>query len=60
MKYCKKCVNPDTRPGIQFDSEGVCNACRYAEKKKNVIDWKARKAEFQKFVDENRSKDPMK
>ena len=25
MRYCKKCTMPDTRPGITFDSEGVCS-----------------------------------
>ena len=23
MKYCKKCVMPDTRPGIKFNEEGI-------------------------------------
>jgi endogenous inhibitor of DNA gyrase (YacG/DUF329 family) len=32
MKVCKKCVLPETYPGIQFDDEGVCNVCRsYSE-----------------------------
>ncbi len=36
MKYCKKCTMPDTRPGITFDSEGVCSACRHYEARKHV------------------------
>lgn len=28
MNTCKKCILPDTFPGITFDSEGVCNHCR--------------------------------
>lgn len=36
MKYCKKCVMPDTRPGITFDGKGVCSACRTHEKKKSI------------------------
>lgn len=36
MKYCKKCTMPNTRPGIIFDNEGVCSACRNYEKRKNV------------------------
>ena len=35
MKYCKKCVQPDTRPGVLFDEEQVCYACRYEESKEN-------------------------
>ncbi|MEN6348191.1 MAG: N-acetyl sugar amidotransferase [Syntrophomonas sp.] len=38
MRYCKKCVMPDTRPGIWFDDEGVCQACR-AEEQKDKTDW---------------------
>ena len=40
MRYCKKCTMPDTRPGITFDAEGVCSACRHYESRKNV-DWDA-------------------
>ena len=29
MRYCKKCTMPDTRPGITFDEQGVCSACRH-------------------------------
>ncbi len=27
MKTCKKCVLPETFPGIQFDEGGICNFC---------------------------------
>ena len=27
IKYCKKCVIPNTRPDINFDNLGVCSAC---------------------------------
>ncbi len=30
MRYCKKCVMPDTRPGMKFDEEGICSGCRVA------------------------------
>lgn len=46
MKYCKKCVMPDTRPGIIFDEEGICSACRSFERR-NTIDWKERWKEFE-------------
>jgi N-acetyl sugar amidotransferase len=51
MKYCKKCLQPDTRPGILFDEEQVCYACRYEESKES-IDWKAREAKLQEIADE--------
>lgn len=51
MKYCKRCLQPDTRPGIIFDDEQICFACRYEESKK-TIDWNQRHAELQAFADE--------
>lgn len=27
MKYCSKCILPDTRPGLIIENDGVCNAC---------------------------------
>lgn len=36
MKYCNKCVMPDTRPGLTFDQYGVCSACRNYSNRKNV------------------------
>ena len=53
MRYCKKCVIPDTRPGIHFDSEGVCQACRAAEKKK-TMDRDARFEELKALCDRYR------
>ena len=48
MRYCKRCVNPDTRPDTHIDDEGICIICRYAEKrKKGLIDWKARRKELE-------------
>lgn len=41
MKYCSRCVMPDTRPGIQFNKEGVCQACLNYEMRKE-IDWDSR------------------
>ena len=53
MRYCKKCTMPDTRPGITFDAEGVCSACRHYEARKNV-DWDARFKEFEAYCDKYR------
>ena len=36
MKYCTKCVMPNTRPGLTFNEEGVCYACQTYESRKNV------------------------
>lgn len=45
MKYCTRCVMPDTKPGVFMDDEGVCNACRSVENKKH-FDWDARRKEL--------------
>ncbi len=50
MKYCKKCLQPDTRPGILFDGEQVCYACRYEESKVSV-DWLSREKKLQEIAD---------
>ena len=51
MRYCKRCLQPDTRPGIIFDDEQICFACRY-EESKATIDWEQRHAELKAFADE--------
>lgn len=53
IRYCKKCTMPSTRPGITFDEEGVCSACRHFENRPKV-DWDSRMAEFEKFCDKYR------
>lgn len=50
MKYCKKCLQPNTRPGIKFNEEGICYACLYEEEKKN-IDWIAREKELKEIAE---------
>lgn len=49
MKYCRRCVLPDTRPNLVLDTEGVCNACT-AHATKRTIDWQAREAAFRDVV----------
>lgn len=53
MKYCKKCTMPDTRPGITFDKEGICCACRHYESRKEV-DWEKRFQELKDLCDKYR------
>ena len=49
MKICKKCIQPDTRPGIFFDQD-ICGACLW-EQEKNKIDWDLRRKELVKISD---------
>lgn len=57
VHYCKKCVMPNTKPDLHFDDQGVCDACRSAEKKNQGIDWDQRKKEFEEIIERYRSKD---
>lgn len=56
MKYCTKCILPETHESIQFDEEGVCNICRQAEVKHEKIDWDARRKMLDAIVDRYRGK----
>lgn len=49
MKWCSACVLPDTRPNLNFGSDGVCNACRNHDSKAN-IDWVARRQQLESVV----------
>lgn len=49
MKYCTKCLQPDTRPGIRFDANGVCPACNYHATLTDV-DWEERSRELDEIV----------
>lgn len=49
MNYCQNCVLPDTRPNLQLDDKGICNACR-SSKSKSSIDWEKRKKSFEKVI----------
>lgn len=53
MKYCSRCVMPDTRPGISFNAQGVCSACQSYEKRKH-IDWDKRYQELKALCDKYR------
>jgi hypothetical protein len=71
VRFCKRCVISNQRPNstvefknspeiqkqtIQFDAEGVCDACRAVERKKD-IDWTKRESELRALCDRHRSTD---
>jgi len=58
VKYCKNCLYPETKPYIEFDENGVCNACNKAKQKniKDSIDWEKRKKEFDELIEWAKSK----
>lgn len=72
VHYCRSCVISNQRPNsavefahtraskkqtINFDSSGVCDACRVAERKKQGIDWAAREQELRILCDKFRRND---
>lgn len=71
VAFCRKCVISNQRPNsaveykhtaeskktvIAFDENGVCDACRNAERKHAVIDWDRRRAELTALCDKFRSR----
>lgn len=48
MKYCKKCLQPDTRPNEKFIN-GVCSICRYYDSVED-IDWNSRYEQLQDYL----------
>ena len=56
MKYCKKCLYPDTKPQLVFNDYGICSACTNS-KTKESIDWDKKREDFVKILDKYSSKD---
>lgn len=56
IRYCRRCVMPETKPDLRIDEEGVCSACRYWEQRTEV-DWPARERELRAILDRYRSRD---
>ncbi len=69
--FCKRCVMSNQRPSsypefkhtknritptLHIDEEGICDACRYAERKKN-IDWEQREKQLFQLCDKYRRTD---
>lgn len=56
LKYCRRCVMPDTKPDLRLDGDGICNACRSYERRAEV-DWDARREELLRVVAKYRRAD---
>jgi N-acetyl sugar amidotransferase len=50
MRYCIKCVLPDTRPGLEIGADGVCSGCAGHTEKHKSIDWQKRQKIFESIV----------
>lgn len=54
MRFCKRCLYPETHPlNITFDEEGVCSGCRVHEEK-DQLDWKARGEKLRTILEQYR------
>lgn len=71
VKFCKKCVISNQRPcstvefknnklkkkdTIFFDSDGICDSCKYTDTKYSSIDWKKREQQLINLLDKYRNK----
>lgn len=71
VDFCKRCVISNQRPNsaieyehtretkkktIFFDQEGICDACRFAEKKHSSISWEERERQLIDLLDQHRSR----
>jgi len=54
--WCSTCLNMSTRPRIEFDDQGSCNACKWAKEKK-LLDWEPRQDELRRLLNKYRSPD---
>ncbi|NJB67089.1 N-acetyl sugar amidotransferase [Desulfobaculum xiamenense] len=57
MRWCARCVLPDTRPGIVIGDDGVCNACR-THGLRPEVDWAERARAFGRLCESVRSDGP--
>jgi N-acetyl sugar amidotransferase len=56
IRYCTRCLLPDTKPDLTFEDHGVCNACtNFANRPK--IDWDERRRQLDRILERYRSKD---
>ena len=72
VKFCKKCTYSNQIPSsypefkhtaericptLPFDKDGICDACRFNEEKKDKIEWEKRENELLKLLDRYRKND---
>jgi N-acetyl sugar amidotransferase len=55
IRYCTRCVMPSTKPDLQFDTDGVCSACRYYEGR-TEIHWETRHSELLAILERYRGR----
>ena len=56
MKYCTKCVIPETAESHSFDKSGACSVCAQIKIKNEKIDWKEKQKKFDILLSQYRNK----
>jgi len=49
VKFCKKCLYPDTKPQLTFNQDGICSACINHDLK-DKIDWNKKENELSEIL----------
>ena len=72
VEHCKKCLMTNQKPfsvnemvhgieikkeGLEIQSDGICTACHYADKKDEGIDWEAREILLKNLLNKYRKND---
>jgi len=55
VRWCRRCILPDSRPGLVLGEDGVCSACRQ-HAARTAIDWAARRETLRDVVSSARSR----
>ncbi|MEX2525581.1 MAG: N-acetyl sugar amidotransferase [Gammaproteobacteria bacterium] len=50
MKYCRRCVTPESHPRINLPPDGICSACRAWDRREGV-DWTERERRFREIAE---------
>jgi N-acetyl sugar amidotransferase len=58
MKYCTRCIYPETQDTLLFDADGTCSVCKQIDYRDRNIDWTARRRELDTLVAEYRGRGP--
>jgi imidazole glycerol phosphate synthase glutamine amidotransferase subunit len=56
IRYCGRCVMPETRPDLTINEAGICDACLSTQRKAQIR-WDERKARLTEILERFRSKD---
>ncbi len=50
MKYCTKCILPESHDTVMFDDAGVCSVCQQIQFRDEKIDWQERRGMLNELI----------